>query len=157
MRPGAEGGRDRGGRGGRVLILLFGLLHDLIRCLAATQPTLSSGKTPDQVMEQAEKQYKDVLAQAGAIPSTLTARARFGLAAIAENRHDFDGAKAHYEAIQKDSSLGPALTEQARYRLNMLKEVQKERVIGRARPKEELRATTGPTTGPTTNPYKVSI
>ena len=119
---------------------------------AATQPALKSEKDPKQLMEQAESHYKEVLAQAGAIPSTLTARARFGLAAIAENQLNFDAAKAHYEAIQKDSSLGQALRDQAQSRINVLKEVQKEHVIGRPRPNEELRSTTGPTTLPATKP-----
>jgi hypothetical protein len=118
---------------------------------AATQPALRSEKKPEQMMQEAERRYKEVLDQAGSLPSTLTARARFGLAAIAENQHNFDAAKAHYEAIQKDTTLASALRDQAQGRIGALKEVQKERVIGRPRPKEELRSTTRPTTVPTTN------
>jgi hypothetical protein len=117
---------------------------------ATTQPA-------KDLMKEAEKRYNEVIQQAGSIPSTLTARARFGLAAIAENQHNFDAARAHYEAIQKDSTLGQALRDQAQSRINVLTDVQKEHVIGRPRPKEELRSTTGPTTGPATNPFKVSL
>ena len=119
---------------------------------AATQPALKPDKDPDHLLKEAGNRYKEVLDQAGSLPSTLTARARFGLAAIAENQNNFDAAKAHYEAIQKDTTLASALRDQAQNRVNFLKEVQKERVIGRPRPKEELRTTTRPTMGPTTAP-----
>jgi hypothetical protein len=124
---------------------------------AATQPSLRPDKRPEEMLKLAEDRYKEVLAQSGSLPATLVARARFGLAAVAENHHKWDAAQAHYEAIQKDASLGPALRDQAQGRISELKELQKERVIGRPRPQEEVRSTTGPTTLPTSNPVKVSL
>jgi hypothetical protein len=119
---------------------------------ATTQPDLRSERKPEELMKEAGNRYKEVVDQAGSLPGTLTARARFGLAAIAENQSNFDAARAHYEAIQKDGTLASALRDQAQTRINMLKEIQKERVIGRPRPKEELRTTTRPATAPTTAP-----
>jgi hypothetical protein len=90
-----------------------------------------------------------VVQQAGTLPSTLIARARFGLAAIAENEQKWDVAQSHYDAIKADSSLPAALRDQAQVRIALLKDAQKDRVIGHPR--------TQPTTGPATSPAAPEI
>ncbi len=111
---------------------------------ATTQPSLRPDKSPADLMKEAERRYSEVLREAGALPSTLIARARFGLAAIAENELKWDVAQSHYDAIKGDSSLPGALRDQAQVRISLLKDAQKGRVIGHPR--------TAPTTGPATAP-----
>jgi hypothetical protein len=113
---------------------------------ATTQPSLRPDKSPADLMKEAEKRYNEVVELAGSLPSTLVARARFGLAAIAENDLKWDVAQSHYDAIKGDLSLGGALRDQAQVRLALLKDAQKGRVIGHPR----TRPTTGPSTAPAT-------
>ena len=110
---------------------------------AATQPSLRLEKQPEQLMEEAERRYNEVL-QAGSLSPGLTARARFGLAAIAENRSKLDVARSHYAAIQSDSAVPGALRDQAQARVAMLQLIEKGPVIGRPR----TRPTTGPAAAP---------
>ena len=125
---------------------------------AATQPSLRPEKKPDELMKTAGDAYKEVLDQAGSLPPALVARARFGLAAIAENQHNWDAALSHYEAIRTGGTLGPAIKDQAQFRISLLKEAQKDRVIGRPRRASDTQPTTGPTTVPaTTNPFQISL
>jgi hypothetical protein len=111
---------------------------------ATTQPNLRPERSPADLMRDAERRYNEVLQQAGSLPATLIARARFGLAAIAENQTKWDVAQSHYEAIKADSTLGSALRDQAQVRINLLQDAQKGRLIGRPR--------TQPATGPATQP-----
>jgi hypothetical protein len=113
---------------------------------ATTQPTLRPERSPADLMKEAERRYNEVLQLAGTLPPGLIARARFGLAAIAENELKFDAAQSHYEAIKGDTSIGSAVRDTAQVRIALLKDAQKGRIIGHPR----TRPTTGPATLPTT-------
>lgn len=123
---------------------------------AATQPSLRLDKSPEQLLKDAEARYNEVLQAGASLPPGLIARARFGLAAIAENQMKWDVAKSHYEAIKNDSSLAQALRDQAQVRISLLAEAQKGRVIGQPRTRPTTGPTTAPAAGPADQPFQLT-
>ena len=83
---------------------------------AATQPSLRMELTKEQLHSGAEESYNGVLNQ---YPDQTAAvvGARFGLAAVAENRGNWDEAKKHYQAIADNEQLAQAYRGQAKLRL----------------------------------------
>jgi hypothetical protein len=73
---------------------------------ATTQPALRMPQTPDHYLKQAEEAYQTIIQRYGDRPVAV-ATAMFGLAAIAENRGQFDAAKAQYTAISNREDFGP--------------------------------------------------
>jgi hypothetical protein len=97
---------------------------------AATQPAFQMKETPADLLASAEKDYNDVLTQQGTLPPKLVARARLGLAAIAEDRSDWPAARAQYDAIVNDARIPTSLKDVAKQRLTVLPEIEKPMVLG---------------------------
>jgi hypothetical protein len=124
----------------------------------ATQPTTApaaSQRSPEQLLDDAAKSYQAVLDQyADQTPSAVAAR--FGLAAIAENREQWDVARQHYEAVQNASAAAEVYREQSKRRIELLPELQKPILIVEptpaTQPATQAVAATQPTTAPTTSP-----
>jgi hypothetical protein len=90
---------------------------------AATQPSLNLDRSPEELLNTAAQSYQAVLSQYPDQKASVVA-AHFGLAAIAENRGNWDEARKHYEAVANDESVATAYKAQARARgetLAMLK------------------------------------
>jgi tetratricopeptide (TPR) repeat protein len=95
---------------------------------AATQPILII-KPPKELLETASEAYRTVIGNYGD-QRYATIAARFGLAAIAENRGDFDAAKQQYDQIALDTKDMPAYQQMASRRLNMLAEIRNKPMFG---------------------------
>ena len=131
--------------------LNWALANRIERPEAATQPSERIEESSDELLQRAENAYKEVLAKYPA-QTLAVASARFGLAAIAENRGDWEAAGQQYEAVRDDETLGQAFTEQAKLRLENLDEIKNPMlIIATTRPAAE-----SPTTVPTTLPADLS-
>ena len=88
---------------------------------ATTRPSLAYVQPGQDPLDLARRYYKDVVDNYPK-ESISVAKARLGLAAIAENKRDWDSAKSAYEAISNDtSSEGIAsFVETAKFRLSLL-------------------------------------
>ncbi|QOV91627.1 tetratricopeptide repeat protein [Humisphaera borealis] len=133
------------------LNLHFGLLAFAESTAApATQPTTKAfDKTPEQYFESAAKDYAELIAQAAKIPARTATAARFGMAAVHENRDERDKAKAIYDDIAKS---GPDATVKklAAARIDLLVRIPANPLLG---PPSKPKPTTAPaTTQATTGP-----
>jgi hypothetical protein len=81
------------------------------------------------LLETASEAYRTVIGNYGDQRYAAIA-ARFGLAAIAENRGDFDAAKQQYDQIALDTKDMPAYQQMASRRLNMLSEIRNKPMFG---------------------------
>src|SRR5690606_3349199 len=81
---------------------------------AATQPTLRIAKTAAQYLTLAENAYQRASDQKA--DPISAAVARLGLAAIAENRGQWEEARAIYEGLAGDETVLPSLKDQATFR-----------------------------------------
>ena len=95
---------------------------------AATQPSLQLGKVPTELIHLAAEAYQAVLNNYADLKHATVA-ARFGLAAIAENRGEWDAAKSHYEKIKSDNPEGGPFTDQADARLRALDVIRQPVVL----------------------------
>ena len=95
---------------------------------AATQPILII-KPQRELLETASEAYRTVISNY-ADQRYAAIAARFGLAAIAENRGDFDAAKQQYDQIALDTKDMPAYQQMASRRLNMLGEIRNKPMFG---------------------------
>lgn len=91
---------------------------------AATQPALRVDQTSAESLDNATKAYTQVL-EKYPDQKLQAISARFGLAAIAENRRDWAAAKTQYEAIIADASASKAFQDQAKIRLRLLSRIDK--------------------------------
>ena len=137
------------------LYLHFGLLAQAESSAApATQPaTKAFEKSAEQYFESAGKDYAEIIAQASKIPARIATAARFGMAAIHENRDERDKARALYDQIAKD---GPDATAKklASARIDLIARIPANPLLGPpSKPKAETQpATTQATTQPATAP-----
>ncbi len=88
----------------------------------------------------------------------------FGLGAVAENRREWDKARAQYEAVKNDPAMPKVSTDYAALRLRVLDKISAPFVEGRPMtspsdfglprtlPTTNVSPTTGPPTAPTTAP-----
>jgi hypothetical protein len=90
---------------------------------ATTQPALRLPKSPEDYLKAAEAAYRDVLNAYSNQPMPWVT-AQFGLAAIAENRGEWDAARAAYTAIVNSKDTSVAFQQQARAKLLLLNEIQ---------------------------------
>jgi len=91
---------------------------------AATQPALTKGEpTASEYLTRAKDSYNQVLRGFSQFPLAV-ADARFGLAACAENEHDWDKAAEHYKAILNDASLAATFKPLVEYRLKAMEQVK---------------------------------
>jgi hypothetical protein len=95
---------------------------------AATQPALKIARDPAELLKAAEDAYQTVLTKYADQQHAAVA-AHFGLAAIAENRGNWDVAKKEYEIIASMKNVPQAYLEQARIRLQKLPELEQPVMI----------------------------
>ena len=89
---------------------------------AATQPTLQV-RDPKGLIADASEAYQTILNNyADQVYAAIAAR--FGLAAIAENKGDFDAAKSQYEKLALETKAFPAYQQLAADRLKKLDELR---------------------------------
>lgn len=96
---------------------------------AATQPAAPSRQ---QKLEEAARMYQEVVQVADA-PAVYRLNAMLGLAAIAEDRGQWNQAQSHYEKIVSQADAYTTIRAQARARLAMLPRLQ-ENVIFASEP-----------------------
>lgn len=118
------------------LYYAVGMLPD--PAAATTRPTLKLAQEPESLFRTAQESYQEVLTRYTDHP-TEAAAARLGLAAVAENRSDFDGARGFYETVANDAKAASNYRETAKQRLTLLPSL--------ARP-VRIRISTAPTTAP---------
>jgi len=106
---------------------------------SATQPTLRLDIEPTQALDAAEQQYKKVLDEY-ADQKLAVIGARFGLAAIAENRGQWTAAKQQYDSLVNDSTVPKPFQTEAKADLDRLPSIQSPAYL----------ATPAPTSRPTT-------
>jgi hypothetical protein len=70
---------------------------------ATTQPSLRLASSPQEYLKRAEDAYNKALSLPYDV--IMTTSARFGLAAIAENRGEWDAAAKNYDAISNDPKV----------------------------------------------------
>ncbi len=128
--------------------------------IIANYPELADGENAPAVptdeqrataLEEARTAYERIL---GNYPNITMAAlsARMGLAAIAENRGDWDAARQQYEAVASDEAFPESFRQEARQRLETLDKVRKPVLLVEARPPVMEASTAAPTTAPTTAP-----
>ena len=131
---------------------------------ATTRPDLALPKTDDQLLQAAAESYQAVLETPSA-PRESLITARLSLAAVAENRRQWDQARQHYQNVVDDSAAPKPLRDVAVEALNRLQTIQKPPLIappstnpfadlelgGVESPATTRGATTQSTTGPTTS------
>lgn len=96
---------------------------------AATQPSLAMPNPPEQYLKQAEDAYQQVL---GAYPNQRMAKisALLGLAAIEENRGNWDRATEIYNRMLKDDAISRQFKEMARVRLSIMPQLRTPVYLG---------------------------
>jgi tetratricopeptide (TPR) repeat protein len=127
---------------------------------AATQPVLRLTESRDDLLKQAEETYQQILKNYPAQPR-MKASALFGLAAIAEDRRNFDLAAEQYNQV-KQSDAEEMYKQLADARLRILPDLRQPLVFGSltTRPAElsppapttSTQPATAPSTRPTTQP-----
>jgi tetratricopeptide (TPR) repeat protein len=119
---------------------------------AATQPTLQLQKSSEEYLQQAEDAYQQVLKS---FPDQKEAAlsATFGLAAIAENRHNWDEAARLYNQI-KNSDAEKMYKDLADARLKLLPDIQAPVLLGSltTKPADLTPLVLAPTSQPATQP-----
>jgi tetratricopeptide (TPR) repeat protein len=96
---------------------------------AATQPALQLPSSTEQYLKQAEDAYQQVIKS---FPDQKNAalKAQFALAAIAENRHDWDGAIKIYEQIKQAGDVDQMYKDLADARIKLIPEIKQPVLIG---------------------------
>jgi hypothetical protein len=110
-----------------------------------TQPAPRPGKTTEEYLALAEGSYKRAI-QLNGDPVSVNV-ARLGLAAIAENRGQWDEAKKIYDALTADANASQAIKTMATFRGRQLEELRRPLFTT---PATQAVATTMPATAPTT-------
>jgi tetratricopeptide (TPR) repeat protein len=121
---------------------------------AATRPALAVEPKAEEALGQAEAAYKRVLESYGdQVQPVVTAR--FGLAAVAENRGEWDEARKHYEALTAGADVAEVFKTLAGMRMQALGQFEKGIYLAVSAPAAAAtQATTAATTGPTTQPIR---
>jgi tetratricopeptide (TPR) repeat protein len=109
---------------------------------ASTMPALALPQEPSQYLDTAAAAYEQVLSQYND-QKMAKGSALFGLAAIAENRGNWDNAIERYQAITKDEAIPQSFRNLAQQRLAMIPQIRKPVYIGTF-------SSTQPTTEPST-------
>jgi hypothetical protein len=98
--------------------------------LPTTRPESKDSRSGDDYLNSAESAYDEVVRPPQDENRAAVVSARFGLAAIAENRRQWDKASQFYQQIIDDSSVGKEFTELAKTRQDSLKLLEKPIVLG---------------------------
>jgi hypothetical protein len=106
---------------------------------ATTQESLRMPQPSDQYLEAAQQAYEEVLRDYSD-KTTSAITALFGLAAIAENRQQWDAARSRYDAILQRPDAGAAYKTLAAQRQQLLDELSTPIYLGTltTRPADEL-------------------
>jgi hypothetical protein len=130
---------------------------------AATQPALQLPATSNDYLAKAEQAYQQVIKT---FPDQKDAalKAQFALAAIAENRHDWDGATKIYEQIKQAGDVDQMYKDLADARIKLIPEIKQPVLLGALTEKPadlaplvmapSSQPSTKPTTAPATQPAK---
>jgi hypothetical protein len=111
---------------------------------AATQPTLQV-RDPKELISNANEAYQTILNNyADQIYAAIAAR--FGLAALAENKRDFDAAKSQYEKLALETKDFPAYQQLAAERLKKLDELRHPVILATPATMPAIAASSMPTT-----------
>jgi predicted negative regulator of RcsB-dependent stress response len=95
---------------------------------ADTQPALKL-QNRDGLLDQAQSAYETVAKpEFGAAPGNVF-YARLGLAAIAENKHQWDAAKVQYQSIVNSANMPESFKEYAKTRLTQLPSYETDALI----------------------------
>ncbi|MGH7178945.1 MAG: hypothetical protein ACREJC_16330 [Tepidisphaeraceae bacterium] len=116
-------------------ILARGDLHWTLANLAplpgaTTQPMLLPPKSQEELLRLAEEGYNEVLAPAYSAQKESQISARFGLAAISENRHDFVLARKIYSEIRDSKDVPDVYRIQASFRIQLLPQFERPILLG---------------------------
>jgi hypothetical protein len=111
---------------------------------AATRPSLATKDSPDTYLTEAETDYQHILST---YPDQMLdwADAQVGLAAIAENRHNWDEASKRYNEILSRSDAPDMFKSLAQMRLELLDRMRQPTLVG---PYPATATTTAATTEP---------
>lgn len=141
---------------------------------STTQPDTLLKQKPSELIDLASQQYNEVLDSSNktALRDDLIARARFSLAAIAEDKGDWPAARAQYEALVNDSKLSKSFRDQATMRMGLLGKLEQPVFVAHGirpetKPATDLHlgptfspiiptTTTGPVTTPSSRPTTLS-
>lgn len=122
---------------------------------ATTRPDLQLPRSNEQLLQSAADSYQAV-ADFDAAPHNTKIAARLGLAAVAENRHQWDKAREHYQKVVDDAGAPKPLKGLAAQALSRLQEIQKPVLLAppATGPASQpaTQATTQPGTAPSTLP-----
>jgi hypothetical protein len=96
---------------------------------ATTRPSLATKESPDTLLTEAEADYRHIIDQ---YPNELMdwATAEFGLAAIAENRSNWDEARKRYEEVENAPNSPEMLKSTAQIRLTLLDRIRQPVLVG---------------------------
>lgn len=111
---------------------------------AATQPSLSMGKTSAQYLDDAEGSYMRILKSYDSL-KVAKATALFGLAAIEENRGNWVKAAEHYKQISEDAGISKMFKAYAEQRITVIPQIKVPVFTGTF-------SSTQPATAPSTAP-----
>ena len=118
---------------------------------AATQPTLQFPRSKKDLLSTAEQAYQDVFNDPSS-PVETVRTARFGLAAVHENRGEWDKAKEQYQKLVNDIDTPGPFKDQAVARLNAMETLRKPVLFGPPATAPSPATATSPSTGPSTSP-----
>ena len=116
---------------------------------AQTQPVLQFPRNRQDLLKAAQDSYQNVAEDPAAPPESVRT-ARLGLAAVYENRREWDKARAEYQRLVNDAGVPGPFKNLAQERLNNLELVQRPPLFGA--PATAPATSTAPTTAasPTT-------
>ena len=103
---------------------------------ATTRPALAPRQTRDESLDAAAKDWGLVLSEFPGQPGPA-ADARFGLAAVAEDRGEFDRAAEHYQAVVDDGSALKMHRDLAADRLAALPDLRRPVRFGTPGPRDQ--------------------
>ena len=118
---------------------------------SSTQPALQYPRSREELLKTAAEAYSEVIDDPAA-PQESKWTARFGLAAVHENRREWDKAKEQYQKLVNDANTPQALRDQAVERLNSLETVRRPVLIGAPATAETTTAAATTSTSPSTTP-----
>lgn len=95
---------------------------------ATTRPELALPRNDEQLLQAAQDAYQAALEQRGAPIESVTT-ARLGLAAVAENRRQFDVAREHYQKVLDDTATPTPLKDLAAAAISRLEVIRKPPLI----------------------------
>jgi hypothetical protein len=107
---------------------------------ATTRPELGLARTDEQLLQAAADAYQAAVEERGA-PHESIVTARLGLAAIAENRRQFDAAKDQYQKVLDDAATPKPLKDLAAANISRLETLRKPPLLA------------PPATSPATSPF----